>query len=128
MNYGFAAKIYADGFGRGWDPAAPGRMFLRATSVRDEVARALRPLWGGVWNEPQRGNAPAPGKMVDAIAAIATDRIALLLRPFVTASQIANVTITIGAPTHGNRLPASITFQDSGKKQYTLTVWVPVTA
>lgn len=119
MNYGLA---YVDG---GWTKTANGRI-RRATSIVDKAARLLAPLWGAVWSEPERGNAPWP-RGVDALDVIIEDRIRFLWAPMMRRGEMKDLTIVVGDdPNNAKRRRALCRFTDGENRVHELPVFVRV--
>lgn len=107
----------------GWGLDAHGRI-VRGTIV-DRVRRLLRPLWGPVWCEPGRGDAPWP-RQTDAIAVIVEDRIRYVLAPLVAGREIASLAVTVetDSATPGSRARARIAFVDAMRRPHQLSEFV----
>lgn len=126
MNYGFAYSTTGTSDGRGgWAQAANGQI-QRAGSIEDKVRRLLRPLWGAVWSEPERGNARQT-KAVDALNVIIADRARLVLNPLIAGSEISELSVEVVAhPTNAQRRAVRIEFRDSQRQPHKLTLFVRV--
>lgn len=106
----------------GWALTAHGRI-VRGT-IADRVRRLLRPLWGPVWCEPLRGDAPWP-RQTDAIGVIVEDRIRYVLAPLVAAREIASLVVTIETDSAApKRALARITFVDAMRRPHQLSEFV----
>ncbi|MDP8224501.1 MAG: hypothetical protein P9L99_14165 [Candidatus Lernaella stagnicola] len=117
MTYGFAY------FGAGWR-VSPAGQIQRATSIVDKARRLLRPLWGPVWSDPERGDPPRPPKSVDAIDVIVGDRAFELLLPMVRRGEISGLDVQVLETTNRKRRHVKIFFLDEHKKPHVLSEFV----
>lgn len=121
--YGFASEP-----GRALILDAHGQLKF-AASPADKMRRLLSPLWGPVWCEAWRGNAPWP-RGVDALDVIIADRIVHLLSPMVDSGEISDVTVRVlgaePAPDGSKRRRAAVGCKDEQRRTQELSVFVRI--